>query len=138
MKSFCRKISMPLARFSIFIVYFWFGVLKVLGHSPANQMVSELLAKTMPGVAFSSFIIFFGIFEMLIGVLFIIPRFNKVALVLLTAHLVAIMSPLFILPHLTLNGFLIPTLEGQYIIKNILIIALAVVIFSYSHKQYNA
>lgn len=68
----------------------------------------------------------FGLFEMLIGLLFITPRAERLAIFLLAIHMFTTSLPLFILPTTTWAGFLVPTLEGQYIIKNLLIIALAI------------
>ncbi|MDQ3089852.1 MAG: hypothetical protein M3Q24_01715 [bacterium] len=128
MNYFFQKINISFARFSIFLVYFWFGILKVLGLSPASAMVLELLNKTLPFVPPNQFLIFFGLFEVLIGLLFLIPKFSKIAITLLFLHLGTTVMPLFVMPEFTWSGFLVPTLEGQYIIKNILIIALAFVI----------
>ena len=36
---FAREISTPFARIALFIVFFWFGILKVLGLSPAGSIV---------------------------------------------------------------------------------------------------
>lgn len=121
-----RNIDVNLSRLAIFLIYFWFGALKVIGQSPANKLVLSLLDKTMPAMEPSLFLILFGLFEMLIGVLFLIPKFQKFALVLLSSHLLMIFSPLVLLPDMTWQKFLVPTLEGQYIIKNLLIIAAAV------------
>ena len=43
----------------------------------------------------------------------------------------AITMPLVFLPAFTWQSFLVPTLEGQYIIKNVLIMACGVVILSH-------
>ena len=66
---------MPVARFGLFVIFFWFGILKVLGMSPASPLVAELFAKTIPFMSFGTFIILFGLFECLIGVLFAIRGF---------------------------------------------------------------
>lgn len=112
------------ARSALFVVYFWFGILKVIGASPASHMVLALLEKTMPFITPEKFLILFGGFEMLIGLLFLSSRFTKIALGLVALHLLAVVLPLVLLPEMTWQGFLVPTLEGQYIIKNILIVAL--------------
>ena|SRR3989338_10842575 len=130
MQNFAQKINIRLARFAIFVVYFWFGALKVFTESPANPLVSALLDKTLPGVPFEIFIIFFGIFEMVIGILFLIPKAEKLAILLFCVHFVMIIMPLLILPQTTWQGFLTPTLEGQYIIKNILLLSVVVSIWA--------
>ncbi len=124
---------MPLARFSIFVVFFWFGFLKVLGLSPASLMVVTLLHATMPFVSPPSFLVFFGLFECVIGILFLIPGLERVVLPLLFFHMVTTVLPLFLLPHMVWTGFMVPTLEGQYIIKNIVIIATAISIAAHLH-----
>ena len=122
---FLRRLSMPFARFALFIVFFWFGILKIFGTSPANPMVADLLHTTMPFMSWNIFIIIFAPYEILIGITFIIPRFERLAIALLIPHMIMTSLPLFFLASLTWQGFLTPTLEGQYIIKNLVIIALA-------------
>ncbi len=136
-ENFFGKIALPLSRFAIFLIYFWFGALKVFGTSPANPMVSSLLEKTMPFISFETFIIYFGIFEMIIGILFLIPKLTKVAMVILVAHLGMTAMPLVLLPHIAWQSFLVPTMEGQYMIKNILILSVAISIFALSSEKEN-
>jgi uncharacterized membrane protein YkgB len=122
-----KRWALPMSRFAIFLVYFWFGALKVFAlNGAANPMVVALLGYTMPGVSPESFLIAFGVLEMIIGLIFIIPRLERLGIFLLALHLFTTILPLFVLPGLTWQSFLVPTLEGQYIIKNILIIAIAV------------
>ncbi len=120
-----KRVSPPLARVALFIVFFWFGILKVMGQSPANPLIAELLEQTLPGITFGTFIIFFGYFEMLIGILFLVPRAERVAIALLLPHMVTTVLPLILLPSITWIHPFVPTLEGQYIIKNVVIVALA-------------
>jgi len=123
-----KSISMPFARISLFVVFFWFGILKVIGASPANPLVAQLLEQTIPFITFSQFIILFGLFEMLIGILFLFPKTVRVVMPLLGLHMITTIVPLILLTSITWQSPLIPTLEGQYIIKNIVLIALACVI----------
>lgn len=121
-----KKIVIPLARTCLFIIFFWFGSLKLIDQSPANPLVESLLHKTLPFIAFNQFIIFLGIWEIIIGVVFLIPKVEKIAIAFLIPHMITAFMPLIFLPGTTWKSFLVPTLEGQYIIKNLLIIALAV------------
>lgn len=122
---FFRKISVPVARFGLFVIFFWFGVLKVIGLSPASGVVQRLFETTIPWMSFSAFIILFGLLEMLIGVLFLIKGAERVVIPLLLMHMITTFMPLFLLKGETWSGFLTPTLEGQYIIKNLALIAAA-------------
>lgn len=125
-----RRIEVPLARLAIFVVYFWFGALKLLGVSPAGPLVQELFDVAIISIPFPAFYMAFAIFEMIIGLAFLVRGWERVAIFLLMAHLATAALPLIVLPHITWQGFLVPTIEGQYIIKNILIAALAIVIGS--------
>ncbi len=125
-----KKISVPLARLSLFLVYFWFGALKIFSTSPANPLVDALLQKTLPFLTFSQFIVCFAIFEMVIGLLFLIPKAQKIAVPLFFLHMITTALPLFVLGDQIWQSFLTPTLEGQYIIKNLVLIALVVSLIS--------
>jgi uncharacterized membrane protein YkgB len=125
---FLSRISVPLVRISFFVVYFYFGLLKVLGLSPAEVIVYELWSHTLPMIPFNSFLIFFGCLEMLIGIIFMIPGKERLALYFLIPHMITTFGPLVLLPQYTWKGFLIPTLAGHYIIKNLILIALAIVV----------
>lgn len=125
-----KRITLPLSRISIFTIYFWFGFLKLFDSSPANPLVESLLNKTLPFVSFDQFIIFLGLSEMVIAILFLIPRLEKVAIVIFAIHTMTTLMPLVLLPAIAWKGFLVPTLEGQYMIKNLITIALAVNIVS--------
>ena len=122
-----KKITFLLAHVALFVVFFWFGAIKLTGLSPANDLVRELLIQIpiMKMWPFESFIIALGLVEMLIAVLFLFKKTTKLAIIILIPHMFTTMLPLLLLPVLTWQSFLIPTLAGQYIIKNIVIIALA-------------
>lgn len=131
--NFFHRVSMPVARFGLFVVFFYFGLLKVIGLSPASHLVEQLFEQTINIISFGNFIILFGLFECLIGILFVIPGLERVVIPLLFLHMIMTIMPLFILPEVTWSGFLVPTLEGQYIIKNLLIIATAIGIAAHLH-----
>ena len=135
---FLRKISWPLSRFSLFIIYVWFGALKVFATSPANPLVAALLAKTLPFLTFNQFIVGLGVYEMIIGICFLIPGLERAAVLLLIPHMITTFMPLILLPEVTWHGFMEPTLEGQYIVKNLLIISLAFVMAARLHPRHPA
>ncbi len=113
------------SRFAIFVIYAWFGVLKLIGTSPANPLVDALLQKTIPGLSFSTFILALGIFEILIGLLFLFGWARWLTFGLFLVHMIIATGPLILLPSIAWQSSYIPTLEGQYIIKNLALIALA-------------
>ena len=128
---------MPVARFGLFVIFFWFGLLKVLGLSPASGVVERLFTHTVPFLSFSSVLVLFGLFECLIGILFLIKGAERIVIPLLFIHMVTTFGPLFFLPQETWSGFLVPTLEGQYIIKNLVIVAAAIGIAAHLHPMHS-
>ena len=128
---FFRKISVPIARIGLFTIFFWFGLLKVIGLSPASGVVQRLFEATIPFISFDLFLVLFGLFEMLIGALFLVKGLERVVIPLLIIHMITTVGPLVLLPQETWNGFMAPSLEGQYIIKNIALIACAIGIASH-------
>ena len=67
-----------LSRFSFFIIYFWFGILKIFQISPAEELVKHLFELTISElVNFELFCFVFGLFECFIGILWLIPKVTK-------------------------------------------------------------
>ena len=125
--SLLQKYSHKLLRYSLGIIFFWFGALKLINKSPAN----ELVEKTVFWFPSDIFIPILGFWEVAIGVFLLIRKLNRVAIFLLMAQMVGTFLPLVLLPQITFSTFpFVPTLEGQYIIKNLVLISAALVIGS--------
>ncbi len=122
---FAKIVQPTFGRIALFIVFFWFGFLKIIGMSPASGLVKQLFEQTVPFMTFDTFIVLFGVFECVIGILFLIPKTTRLVILFLCIHMITTLGPLVLLPQETWQSFLVPTLEGQYIIKNLVIIALA-------------
>jgi uncharacterized membrane protein YkgB len=122
-----QKITYLLAHIALFIVFFWFGALKLFGLSPATELVEALFLKIpfLNMMDFDIFIVLLGLFEMMLAVLFLFPKTTKLGVYLLLPHMFTTLLPLILLPDMTWIQVGAPTLEGQYIIKNIVIVALA-------------
>ena len=118
-----------LVRIPLFVIFFWFGFLKIINLSPAQNLVIDTVY-WMPFFEAESWTIIIGYWEVLIAILFLFKRTTLVAMLLLLLQMTGTFLPLIILPEVTFqnsNPFL-PTLEGQYIIKNIIIITAALII----------
>lgn len=129
-----ERYAVPAARAAFFVVFFWFGLLKVLRVSPAIPLVDDLLAVTMPFMDPATFDVLFGLFEMLIGTLFLFPRLDRVVMPLFVFHMATTMLPLVLLPAAVWSSPFVPTLVGQYILKNFVLVALAVAVVSRMKK----
>ena len=118
-----------LIRIPIFIIFFWFGFLKIVDLSPAQELVQDTVY-WMPFLSAEMWTYVIGYWEVLIGVFFLFKKTTLIAMLLLLIQMSGTFLPLVILPEITFqdsNPFL-PTLEGQYIIKNIIIITAALII----------
>lgn len=112
-------------RVSLAVVFIWFGVLKPLNLSPA----SELVARTVYWVDPKWFVPFLGWWEVLIGVCLLVRPLVRVAILLLFLQMPGTVLPLFIVPEACwVKVPYAPTLEGQYIIKNLVLISAALVV----------
>ena len=119
------------ARLALFIIYFWFGFLKVIGLSPASPLAGALVAHTIGMQYFTTSFKMTGVFECVIALLFLIPRMTWIASAAIAVHLVIVCSPLVLVPGAAWVHPLVPTLEGQYIIKDLALLALAIGIIAY-------
>lgn len=124
--AFFRKTFLPMARFSIFLVFFWFGAIKLLGLSPASPLAEALTAQTVGMQYFDALFYALAAVECVIGVLFLFPKLTRVVVPLLLLHMLIVCSPLVLVPGYTWQAFGVPTLEGQYIIKNAVVVAVAI------------
>ena len=125
-----NRLGEPAARISLFVIFFWFGILKPLGLSPAAPLVLKTV-DWMPLLSAQQWLHVIGWWEVIIGLCFLFGKTTRLAITLLFLQMVGTFMPLFILPEITFqeSGIpFLPTLEGQYIIKNIIIISAALVI----------
>jgi uncharacterized membrane protein YkgB len=123
---FFKKTYIPVARISIFLVFFWFGLIKILGLSPASPLAEALTTKTVGMQYFDTLFIVLAVIECIIGLLFLFPKMTRVVIPLLLFHMIIVCSPLVLVPEYTWQVPFVPTLEGQYIIKNAVVVAVAI------------
>jgi uncharacterized membrane protein YphA (DoxX/SURF4 family) len=121
-----RRLFMPVARMAFFVIFFYFGFLKLIGVSPATPLAEALTAQTIGMASFHVAFMVLAAIECLIGILFLIPRATRIVIPLLVIHLIIVSSPLLLVPSHSWIYPLVPSLEGQYIIKNIALIAAAI------------
>lgn len=125
--SFMQRWGAPALRVSLAVIFIWFGILKPFGLSPAAPVVLATV-RWMPVLSPNTWLAVIGWWEVAIGVTFLFHRTLRLAIALLALQMVGTFLPLVILPHVTFQPGRVPyapTMEGQYIIKNLLIISAA-------------
>ena len=124
--SWMAKYGLTILRIGLGIVFFWFGALKLFpGMSPAENLVRD----TITFIPADVFRITLAIWEMAIGLGLFFGRFMRLTLLLLFAQMAGAASPLILLPGAVWTSFPFGlTLEGQYIIKNLVLIGAGVVL----------
>jgi uncharacterized membrane protein YkgB len=127
---FMRSWGVPALRWSLATIFVWFGILKPLGMSPAEPLVLATV-EWMPLLTPHQWLALIGWWEVAIGVTFLFRRTLRVAIALLALQMVGTFMPLVLLPEIAFQAGRVPyapTMEGQYIIKNLLIISAALVV----------
>jgi uncharacterized membrane protein YkgB len=120
-----RRHGVRLTRLSLGVVFVWFGALKPFRISPADELVERTVYWFDP----AWFIPLLGVWEVAIGVCLLIRPLNRVAILLLLLQMPGTMLPLVLLPEVCFTHIpWAPTLEGQYIIKNLVLISAAIVV----------
>jgi uncharacterized membrane protein YphA (DoxX/SURF4 family) len=118
-------------RVSIGVIFLWFGVLKFFPSlSPAEPLASETLAILTLGIVPSRIaLLFLAAFECGIGLCFVTGTFARYALPLLCCHMLGTALPFLFFPTQLFVRFpFVPSFEGQYIMKNLIIVSAALTI----------
>ena len=120
-----NRLGIPTLRVALGIVFIWFGGLKVIGGSPAADLVSATVYVVSPEL----FVPVLGIWEVLIGLCLLYRPLIRVGILLLFLQMPGTFLPIILLPEVVFVTF--PhelTVAGQYIIKNLVIIGAALVV----------
>jgi uncharacterized membrane protein YphA (DoxX/SURF4 family) len=123
--------GIALLRVSLGVVFFWFGVLKFFpGLSPASELATRTIemltfGRVPPAVAINVL----AAWEAAIGLGLIFGVALRATLLLLFVQMLGTITPIFLFPELVFTRTpYAPTLEGQYIIKNLVLISAGIVI----------
>jgi uncharacterized membrane protein YphA (DoxX/SURF4 family) len=125
------RYGVPVLRVGLGLVFLWFGALKfVPGLSPAQDLATRTVERLTLGVVGPELSLpVLATWECLIGLGLLSKRFLRATLLLLAVQMVGAGMPLILFPFETFTSFpFAPTLEGQYIIKNVVLIGAGMVI----------
>lgn len=121
--------SIPTLRVALGLIFLWFGLLKLFGTSP----VTSILKQTFQFMPLPAFTIGLGVGEVLIGCGLIMKRALRLTLVLLCLHMTGTFLSMLLLPSLFFqHGSLLSlTMEGEFVVKNMVLMAAGLVIAGY-------
>lgn len=125
------RIGVPAVRIALGIVFLWFGILKFFPSlSPAELLAARTIELLTLGVVRPDVSLpVLAVWESVIGIGLILGRWLRAILFLLAVQMAGTFTPLVLFPDETWTIFPIaPTLEGQYIIKNLVLIAAGMVV----------
>ena len=128
--SWMRRWGTPAVQVSLGVIFVWFGILKPLGISPAAPLVKATV-QWLPLLSPESWLVVIGWWEVVIGITFLFKKTVRIAIALLFLQMFGTFMPLVLLSEVTFQAGGVPyapTMEGQYIIKNLLIISAALVV----------
>jgi uncharacterized membrane protein YphA (DoxX/SURF4 family) len=131
--SWLRTHAITMLRVAVGVVILVFGVLKFFpGMSPAEELTKMTIdALTFGLVPGDIAMVIVATLETIIGLLLITGKFLRLAVYLLAGQLIGVLAPLLLFPERLFNGpHNAPTLEGQYVIKDIIIVAAGFVVAS--------
>ncbi|MFF2659126.1 DoxX family protein [Kitasatospora sp. NPDC058032] len=122
-----RRVAPGVLRVSVGVLYLWFGLPKFFpGTSPAEDLATRCMSlmtfdAVPPGV--SRFLL--ALMEVAIGLGLVTGLLRRLTLTVFFVHMTGVFATLVLLPNdVWAHGVPpVPTLEGQYILKNIVLIA---------------
>lgn len=125
------RSGLPLLRISLGVVFFWFGVLKFFpGLSPAQDLAARTITILSFGLVTPAVSVpLLATWECVIGLGLLTGKFMRATLLLLGVQMMGTITPLVLFPGEVFTRVpYAPTLEGQYIIKNIVLVSAAIVL----------
>ena len=118
--AFVENYSLALLRYSLVIVFVWFGALTATGMSETAGLIAEAFWLVPSNV----FFVVFGLWEVAVGLALLSRRTLRLGVVLLIGYAAAAMAPLVLFPSETFSYFPYgPSFEGVYIIKDWVLLA---------------
>ncbi len=125
------KHTMRIASISLGIIYLWFGLLKFApGTIPIKLLAGNTIEKlTFGHVPPSVGLLILGVWECLIGLGFLTGYARRVTLFLFFLQIPGTLLPLLFFPRETFIHFPYePSMDGQYILKNMVLVTTALLL----------
>jgi uncharacterized membrane protein YkgB len=128
LRPFLTRIGVPLLRISVGVVFLWFGLLKIFDVSPVSGLVAKTIYWFDPDLVVPAL----GAVEVFVGLCLLAGRLMRVALPLLVLQMAGTFLVLVLLPDVAFRDGnpLLLTVEGEFVIKNLVLLSAGLVIGS--------
>lgn len=123
---FMSHYGVTILRLALAVIFIWFGALKIFGVSPVNDLVGTTVYWVDPGW----FVVFLGVWELLIGIGLLFRFALRLTLLLLFVQLAGTFLVFVFQPEVTFvrGNPLLLTVTGEFVVKNLVLIAAGIVI----------
>ncbi len=124
--TFFRRWGIPALRVSVAIVFIWFGALKILGVTPVADLVANTVYWFDPDWAVPAI----GVVEVVVGLGLLFRVAMRAVLGLFFLQMIGTFLVLLLLPDVAFQDAnpLLLTVEGEFVIKNLILISAGMVI----------
>jgi putative oxidoreductase len=127
-----NKHEVLILRLTLGIIFFWFGILKLLNISPVLYVIEQSYPFLAPIPIFR----LLGLLEVVVGLALLAGYFLRTTTIILMAHLLATLLVFFINPSLAFYPhFPILTVEGEFILKNIVLLNAGLLVISHLRRK---
>ncbi len=117
--------ALLLLRYSLAFIFLWFGLLKLFGVSP----VVDVIAKAYPFIANNlALFLLLAVIEIVLGVGILIPRAAILSAWVMIGHLLVATLGVLFSPQAFVSHFPFLSIVGEFVIKNFVLIAGAMII----------
>jgi uncharacterized membrane protein YkgB len=131
MTRFLARYSMPLLRISLGLIFLGFGLLKFFPElSPAEDLAQATMSKLTFGIVPEGIgIVLVAALETAIGMSLITGKYQRVGIAMLAMAMIGVLSPIVLFPgELFAGSYNAPTLEGQYVLKDLVLLTSGMVV----------
>lgn len=131
------RCAPTIVRFAIAAIMLWFSVPKLFpGVSPAQDLAERTIATLTGGLIHGDTArISIAVLEIAIGLGFIIGKAIPLVVLVSLGHLLGTATPLVLFPAETWAAPGVGTLEGQYILKNLVLVAALIALLALRHPR---
>ena len=123
--AFMERWGHRIERLGLSAIFLWFGLLKLLGETSASSIIAKTVYFGDPEITVPAL----GLWEALIGMCFLVRPLVRVAILLLFLRFPGTLLALLLSHEQCFDGsLLVPTIQGQYLLKELTLIGAALVI----------